>query len=204
MFSFKVYLLNFLPAPLDQWDLSLFHKMNGEWHNGFWDAVLPFVREPFFWAPLYFFLGLFVLINFRLKGLWWVLAFLVLVAVSDFTSSTLIKETFFRVRPCRDPLLAGHIRFLVKYCPMSSSFVSSHAMNHFAISAFIFATFRKPFSNKWAFIFLWAAMISYAQVYVGVHYPVDIFSGALLGFLTGSIIAFIFNRLVKLEEVSKS
>lgn len=195
-------LLTFLPAPILRFDQSLFHKINGEWTNSFLDFTLPFVREPFFWTPLYIFLGLFALLNFKGKGIWWVLAFLILVMVSDFTSSSVIKEAFFRLRPCRDPEMAGQVRFIVKYCPVSSSFVSSHAVNHFAISTFIFATFRKPLSNWWALILLWAALVCYAQVYVGVHYPVDVLAGGLFGVFLGGLTATIFNRLVKLHVES--
>lgn len=195
-------LLTFLPAPILRFDQSLFHKINGEWTNSFLDFTLPFVREPFFWAPLYIFLGLFALLNFKGKGIWWVLAFLILVMVSDFTSSSVIKEAFFRLRPCRDPEMAGQVRFIVKYCPVNSSFVSSHAVNHFAISTFIFATFRKPLSNWWALILLWAALVCYAQVYVGVHYPVDVLAGGLFGVFLGGLTATIFNRLVKLHVES--
>jgi undecaprenyl-diphosphatase len=35
-------------------------------------------------------------------------------------------------------------------------------------------------------LLLWALAISYAQVYVGVHYPVDVVAGALLGCLVGA------------------
>ena len=119
--------------------------------------------------------------------------------MSDYVSSTLIKENFFRLRPCHDPVLSGNIRFLVAYCPQSSSFTSSHAVNHFAAAMFIFTTFKKSVSSKWAFLFLWAAAISYAQVYVGVHFPFDILCGAVLGVILGYIPGAIFNNKVGLE-----
>jgi undecaprenyl-diphosphatase len=41
------------------------------------------------------------------------------------------------------------------------------------------------FYHKWKIILpigiLWAASISFAQIYVGVHYPIDILTGSLLG-----------------------
>jgi undecaprenyl-diphosphatase len=88
----------------------------------------------------------------------------------------------------------------VKYCPVSSSFTSSHAANHFAAAMFIFTTFRKTISPKWAFLFLWAFAISYAQVYVGVHFPFDIFCGAIAGVILGYIPATIFNKKIGLEK----
>lgn len=189
---------NFLPDAIKQFDYSLFTKMNGQWHTPFFDAFLPFIREPFIWLPFYFFLILFATINFKMKGFYWVLFFIMNAMLSDFVSSTLIKENLMRLRPCRDPFLADHVRFLVSYCPGSSSFTSSHAVNHFAAAMFIFTTFRKAVSPKWAYIFLWAFAISYAQVYVGVHFPFDVFCGAIVGLILGYIPANIFNNKIGL------
>jgi len=69
---------------------------------------------------------------------------------------------------------------------------------------FIFTTFKKSVSAKWAFLFLWAAMISYAQVYVGVHFPFDIFCGAIVGVILGYIPASIFNKKFGLEMKMKN
>jgi membrane-associated phospholipid phosphatase len=184
---------------IDKIDHALFSKINGEWHNSFFDAVFPFTRESIFWAPLYFFLALFVIINFKKYGWWWALFLILNVAVSDFVNSSLI---FFRVRPCHDPLLADSIRFLVKYCPGSSGFTSSHAANHFAAAMFIFATLKHKVNRKWlALIFLWALIPCYAQLYVGVHFPTDILGGIFAGLILGYLMAYIFNRVVlKLAE----
>jgi len=65
---------------------------------------------------------------------------------------------------------------------------------------FIFMTFKNAVSPKWAYLFLWAFFISYAQVYVGVHFPLDIFSGAILGLIIGYIPAKIFNNRIGLER----
>ena len=189
----------FLPDAVKNMDYRLFAKMNGQWHNSFLDTVLPFIREPTLWVPLYFFLVIFALMNFKLKGWYWVLFFLINVTLSDYVSSTLIKGHLFRLRPCHDPLLLDHIRFLVSYCPVSSSFTSSHAANHFAAAMFIFTTFKKQVSPWWALLFLWAFAISYAQVYVGVHFPVDIFCGGIVGVILGYIPAKVFNRISGLE-----
>ena len=189
----------FLPDVIKRFDYNLFAKMNGQWHNSFFDVFFPFIREPTVWVPFYFFLVVFITINFKLKGSFWVLFFLLNVMLSDYVSSTLIKDNFIRLRPCHDPFLADHIRFLVSYCPGSSSFTSSHAANHFAAAMFIFTTFKKAISPKWAWLFLWAFAISYAQVYVGVHFPFDIFCGAIVGVILGYIPSKIFNVTIGLE-----
>jgi len=192
-------MVNFLPDAIKQFDYRLFAKMNGQWHTPFLDNFLPFIREPFVWVPFYFFLVLFAVINFKVKGWLWVLFLIINVGLSDFMSSRLIKDNFLRLRPCHDPFLAGQVRFLVSYCPESSSFTSSHAVNHFAAAMFIFTTFKKTISPKWAFLFLWAFVISYAQVYVGVHFPFDVFCGAIVGLMLGYIPAKIFNTKIGLN-----
>jgi len=195
---------SFLPDVIKQFDYNLFAKMNGQWHNSFFDVFFPFIREPTIWVPLYFFLVVFITLNYKIKGWIWVLFFLLNAMLSDYVSSTLIKENFIRIRPCSDPFVAANLRFLVAYCPQSSSFTSSHAANHFAAAMFIFTTFKKSVSAKWAFLFLWAAMISYAQVYVGVHFPFDIFCGAIVGVILGYIPASIFNKKIGLEMKMKN
>ena len=108
----------------------------------------------------------------------------------------IIKRHFFSFRPCHDPGYCRYVRFLVKYCPVSSSFTSSHAVNHFAASMFIFTTFKKEVSTHGGTIFIWAFIISYAQVYVGVHFPLDVFCGAIVGLIIGYFPAKLFNKKI--------
>ncbi|MDB5221453.1 MAG: phosphatase family protein [Chitinophagaceae bacterium] len=177
-------------------DYKLFSKINGEWHNSFFDAFFPFTREAFFWAPFYFFLVLFITVNFKRYGWLWVLFLVLNVALSDYVNSSLVKEIFFRLRPCHDPAIADHIRFLVRYCPGSSGFTSSHAANHFAAAMFIFVTLKQKVSKWWALIFLWAFIPCYAQIYVGVHFPADIIGGIFVGLILGYLMGYLFNKVV--------
>lgn len=82
----------------------------------------------------------------------------------------------------------------MKYRPQSSSFTSSHAANHFAMAVFFYCTLSKHI-GKWALLFfVWAAVIAYAQVYVGVHYPIDVACGGLIGIVFGYLSARLFNK----------
>lgn len=190
----------YIPEGIKRLDYFLFSKLNGQWHNSFFDGLIPLIRESYLWLPFYFFLILFATINFKIKGWYWVLFFILNAMLSDFVSSTLIKENLIRLRPCQDPALADRVRVLISYCPVSSGFTSSHAANHFAATMFIFTTFKKIISPKWAWLFLWAFFISYAQVYVGVHFPLDVFCGAIVGLILGYIPAKIFNTTIGLEK----
>ncbi|MBK8953405.1 MAG: phosphatase PAP2 family protein [Chitinophagaceae bacterium] len=120
----------------------------------------------------------------------------VTVALTNYISSDIIKELVWRPRPCRDAAIAHQVRFIVEYCPQSSSFTSSHAVNHFGMAAFIYLTGRNLFGKWLQLFFLWAFIVIYAQVYVGVHYPLDVLCGAVVGMLTGYLTASIFNKRV--------
>lgn len=182
-------------------DFRLFYHINGIWHTGFFDAVLPFVRNPYLWAPLYLFLLLFMILNFNIKGLWWCLFFLATFGITDFVSSHLIKFWIQRLRPCNDPVVAHFTRLLAP-CGSGFSFPSSHAANHFGLAMFMFFTLRKRFGNWVSIVFAWAFLISYSQIYVGLHFPVDVACGAFLGILAGWITSRVFNTRIGLMKES--
>lgn len=179
---------------LIKWDQALFQKINGDWTNPFFDAVMPFLRNSQVWAPLYLFLLVLVLHNFGTKGLWWALLFIATVALTDMTGTYVFKHNIERLRPCRDPQFAEHVRLILKQCAGGYGFISNHAANHFGMAAFFFVTLRHVI-GKWAWLGpAWAASIAYAQVYVGVHYPLDVLAGALLGLAFGISTGHLFSK----------
>jgi membrane-associated phospholipid phosphatase len=176
------------------WDRWLFLKLNREWTNSFFDLILPYLRNAFFWAPLYIFVLVFVGMNFGKKGWWWCLGLLASVAVADLIGARVFKENIERLRPCQDPSFLPYVRLLLKQCSGSYSFVSNHAANHFAIATYLVMTFRGIFRHWMYLAYVWAALVAYAQVYVGVHYPTDVLGGALLGMLAGLLSATIIKK----------
>lgn len=179
---------------LDEWDKTLFYKINTQWINPLADNILPWFRDPVIWAPIYIFLLAFIVLNYGKKGLWWTLAFICTIAIADLIGARVFKDGIQRLRPCQDPLIMDHVRLLVQRCSGGPSFVSNHAANHFGIATFAFLTFR-GIIQKWMYVaFIWAIAIAYAQVYVGVHYPLDVLGGAVLGILSGSFTAWIFHK----------
>lgn len=179
---------------LEQWDQWLFIQINNYQSNPFFDSIMPYLRIAYFWIPLYLFLLVFIPANFKNRGWWWCLIFLCTVSLCDMTSTNLFKNVFHRLRPCADIDFFQNVRLLVDSCGGKYSFTSNHATNHFGMATFIFVTLR-PVVKKWVWLaFLWAAIIGYAQVYVGVHYPFDILGGAAIGFLFGWMLGTFFNK----------
>ncbi len=171
---------------LDRW---LFVQLNSKLTNPAFDTLFPYFRDSVFWAPLYIFLFAFIVFNFGKKGWKWSVAFLATIAVTDLCGTYLFKQNFQRLRPCQDPVFYTQVRLLLKNCSGGYSFLSNHAANHFGLATFMMLTL-KPVLHKWIYLFLiWAVLIAYSQIYVGVHYPSDVIAGALLGTLAGWLIA---------------
>jgi undecaprenyl-diphosphatase len=166
-------------------DKALFSNINGKWTCSLFDHIMPWIRTSNNWIPLYIVLLAYIIYKWRINAWKWVLLALLNVGLTDQISSSIFKPLFHRLRPCADPEIMHQSRLLLDHCSGGFSFTSSHAANHFGIAVFIMMTLQ-PLLKNYRFIFLvWAAMIAYAQVYVGVHFPMDIFFGALIGIFVG-------------------
>jgi undecaprenyl-diphosphatase len=176
------------------YDKDLFKVINYRWSNAFFDWLMPFLRNAEMWYPLYLFMFLLILFNYRKTGWIWILFAVGTVICCDFLSSSILKVYIHRVRPCNEPSIASWIHVLVGYRPQSYSFASAHATNHFGMAAFIYFTLKGKFKTWPALFFLWAFSISFAQVYVGVHYPLDVIGGGVFGILIGYLSGKSFNK----------
>ncbi|MFM7719940.1 MAG: phosphatase PAP2 family protein, partial [Sediminibacterium sp.] len=166
-------------------DHALFYQINGVWHHPLLDAVLPWTRQSNNWIPLYIGLLGWLFYQIGWKTLKWLLFALINVGLTDQISSSVFKPFFHRLRPCNDPTLVGKTRLLLDQCAGGFSFTSSHAANHFGIAMFIFMTWGVIQKKYTRFFFVWAGIIAFAQIYVGVHYPLDIIVGTIIGLVSG-------------------
>ncbi len=175
-------------------DYKLFHFINTDLANPVMDFLAPVIRERLTWIPLYLFLVGLIVYKLRLKS--WIIILFAIIAVgsSDYINSSIIKPQVKRLRPCRDPLVGDNVRVLIP-CGSGYSFPSSHAANHFALASFLsLSVFKKRRYVKTA-LFFWAGLIAFSQVYVGVHFPVDVTAGAILGILLSLVFYLIMIRI---------
>lgn len=177
-----------------KWDQRLFFHINGQWTNTFLDKLLLWFRTSDNWIPLYVFFLIFLIKKLKVKTWKWVLLAIVNVTLTDQVSSNFFKPFVHRLRPCQDPQVLDKVKLVVDHCLTSFSFTSSHAANHFGIATFIFFTLQPLLNNYRYLFFVWAGIISYAQVYVGVHYPIDVFAGAFIGIFIGWALSLLYNK----------
>jgi len=175
-------------------DQEAFLSINQGLSNVFFDWLMPILRNKYTWAPLYLFIIIFCIKNYGKPGILIVLFTLITFGISDYTSSSVIKKSVQRVRPCNDIAFKDAVNIRVR-CGGGYSFTSSHATNHFAIALFLIMVFYRRWKPILWLGITWAALISFAQVYVGVHYPLDVMAGALLGSLIGYLVGAVFRFL---------
>jgi undecaprenyl-diphosphatase len=176
-----------------QLDYQLFHFINSGCHNPVFDVLMPILRNKYTWLPFYLFLLVFLALNFQKKGFFLFLAMVVTVALTDSISSQLIKKNVMRLRPCKVMEQPKDMHLLVP-CGSGYSFPSTHATNHFGMAVFLSLSLGKVFRRvKWP-LFFWAASIAFAQVYVGVHFPLDVIVGGALGALIAKTVYVLYSQ----------
>ncbi|MEW6054019.1 MAG: glycosyltransferase family 39 protein [Nitrospirota bacterium] len=154
-------------------DRLLFFFVNKDLQNHFLDILMPFLTNKSYliFLPLFF---VFLLKERKHAIIAFVLAFASLL-IADWLSNTL-KYAIERIRPCND--LYG-VRLLIN-CSKSFSMPSNHAVNAFAFATPFYVLLRSRL--RIAFVIL-ACLVAFSRVYVGVHYPSDIFTGSIIGIL---------------------
>ncbi len=180
-------------------DENLFFLIN-HLELGFLEPLFVLFRNKFFWIPLYVFVVYWMFRYFPIREAvaLFLLSF-VCLGVSDQVSSEFIKKQVERPRPCQVASGLEDVDLKVD-CGPGYSFTSSHAANHMAIAVFWIMTVF-AYSSGWKYLLiLWAMVIGFCQIYVGVHYPSDVLSGFVLGATIGLLLSLIFryfrNRFV--------
>jgi len=163
-------------------NISLFEKING-WanHGKILDWIGIFFADYLLWIAVGILIILFLIKKTRLTsivaGLSVVLARLVITEV--------IKYFYHSVRPY---LVLDNVRKLIAENKNFQSFPSGHTAIFFAIAMAIFY-----FNRKWGIIaFVVAVLVGLSRIYVGVHWPIDILAGALIGIISGIVINYGF------------
>lgn len=166
---------------IENWDRALFLWFNSS-HTPELDMLMWWVSGKIEWIPLYLFLLFLLFKKYGKQVLWILLAVGVLITLSDQLSVHLFKNIFQRYRPCHNLELMDLVHTVNNKCGGKFGFVSSHASNSFALAVLIGLLLkRKAVTLALPLLIVWACLVSYSRIYLGVHYPLDVIGGAMLG-----------------------
>ncbi len=186
-------------------DKKLFLFLNS-FHHPLLDPVMFYITKTFFWLPLYAFLIFLVFKKYKQQGWYVLLGAALTIFLADEITSSLMKPFFARLRPSHEPTLSGLVHLVNDYRGGLYGFASSHAANTFGTALFVWLAFRS--SYRWmGWIFLWAGLMTYTRIYLGVHYPGDILVGAAVGLGSGwagfRLSKWVLDRKAKKEIISE-
>ncbi len=179
---------------LIEFDHAVFRLINQTWHVAWLDSFFLSISDlhkiaafKLFVFPALLVLGVY---KYRVLFLKWMLALGLTIAVTDAFNYRVLKAQGQRARPAFVPSAGAVLR--TEKSPTDPSFPSNHAINTMA-GATVLSAVMPALSP---ILFLIAALVAYSRPYLGLHFPLDVLVGALLGFCIARIlIRQVFRRI---------
>lgn len=124
------------------------------------------------------------------------------IGVNSFINH-ILKEIIARPRPTFNEEIK-HLVDALGYYETNYSFFSAHSSNSFCFAMFVAFYFKNVYIR--ITVILWAILVAYSRIFVGQHYPLDIFIGSIFGMLTGYLSYLAFHKykhhsLLKKENI---
>ena len=180
-------------------DKKLLLALNS-WHTDWLDQLMMVLTNGIYWLPLFIIVIGFIMYKYRWQSLIIIGYLIILIILTDQLSSSLLKPLVGRLRPTHDPDLKDLVHVVNNYRGGLYSFVSSHATNAFGVATFLFLSVRNRLKWIWV-MFIWATIFTYTRLYLGVHYPLDIICGGLLGALLAWLVVLMGKNLPGLVKL---
>ena len=175
----------------DVWLLLLINGL----HTNVLDAIMPWISTNWFWLPIWIWVA-FLWLR-KLDRICWlpVLLSVILVVITDQTSSHILKPLFQRLRPCWNPELYGQLYVLSGVCGGKFGFVSSHAANTAGFMVFAGILLQKAYL-RWIMAGM-VILVGFSRIYLAVHYPFDVVMGWLLGVVLGQLMVYVYYYFIR-------
>ena len=182
--------------PFIDFDQSLLLQLNGS-DSLFWDGFMWVATSTTTWIPIAVALFYVIFKNNKIKeALLLIFLISLVITLADQIASGFCKPFFARFRPTRDPEIMYLVDVVNGYRGGQYGFISSHAANTFGVAVFV-SLIIKSWSLTGS-LFVWASLNAFSRIYLGVHYPGDIFFGILTGVGVGVLVYFLYNYIQKM------
>lgn len=177
---------------LIEFDKQLLLAANG-CNTPFWDNFFFIFSGKITWIPTALAIIFVIIKVFKKESIWIFLALAVTILIADQTASGIFKPLVARFRPTYEPSLEGQVHIVHGLMGGKYGFMSSHAANAFGFALFSSLIFRHKLYTST--IFAWAVVNSFSRIYLGVHYPLDVLCGAIVGILAAIFAYFCLKKL---------
>lgn len=183
-------------------DTELFLFLNGL-HVDWLDPIMTFISGKITWAPFYLILLFLVIKKYKKQSILILIGVVILIVCSDQISSGIFKPIFERPRPCHNEAIKDLVYLPNGHCGGAYGFISSHACNCFALAVFITHVLKKYYRKIAYIMYIWASLVAYSRIYMGVHYPGDIIVGAVVGIIVGFVISKLYDMISQRVETQR-
>jgi len=157
-----------------------------------WDWLWIAISDKWMAIPLYAILLFLIFSKFGWKPTLITMVVVTLLITATDQLANLFKHGFERPRPCRQEGVMEYARYVAERCGRFGYF-SAHAANSTGVAVFLSLLFKKHHPKLFVFLLIWAVVVSYSRIYLGVHYPGDVITGMLIG----AIFGYLFHLLRK-------
>ena len=131
------------------------------------------------------------------RSIVFICAIIVCISLTDLLHVHLFKNVFMRLRPCWNLDIIEYMRPLLIDCGGKYGFISGHAANATALTTFILFSFKRHNFILNYILITWCLLVSYSRIYLGKHYPLDVFFGIVFGYLIGFGLFKLYNILYR-------
>ncbi len=187
-----ILLATFFQTLID-WDTNVFLAING-CHHEYLDPFMAMFSDRFVWIPFYASL-LYVMCRFFpwRVNVFCLIVLTVVIAVNDQVSASVLRSFVGRLRPANvDNPISPLVHIIDGYRGGRFGFPSAHSANCWGATFFVFYVFRRRLLT--ATMVVWTVVTCWSRMYLGVHYFGDILGGMVLGFVSASLVYYIFQR----------
>jgi len=178
---------------LQEYDVLILDFLNGFGASTV-DPFWLFITKIYVWIPFFVVLLFFALKKYSKKQILIILVIGIMMLGFVLGLTEIVKNVIVRIRPCNNVSLNGVFREVIH--PVNFSFYSGHAATSVAIATYFIALLRKQFKTIYILI-IWALLFMFSRLYFAAHYPSDIVTGAIIGFVIAKLFVYLVKKRIK-------